>query len=84
METTGIKGKSKSVIEDKEFPITSYNHSYIKDLLEDKHKQKVSLPTIIKRAKQEGFYRPKKRKKKSHDREVQTDYIGQFIQHDSS
>ena len=31
-----------------------------------------------------GFYEPKKRKKKSHDREVQTEYIGQLIQHDSS
>jgi len=31
-----------------------------------------------------GFYKPKKRKKKSHDREIQTEYIGQLIQHDSS
>jgi len=31
-----------------------------------------------------GFYKPKKRKKKLHDREVQTEYIGQLIQHDSS
>ena len=41
-------------------------------------------PTIIKRAKKMGFYKPKKRKKKLHDREVQTEYIGQLIQHDSS
>ena len=74
----------KELIEDKELPIHFYNYSYIKDQLYKKHKQKVSVPTIIKRAKKMGFYKPKKRKKKSHDREVQTEYIGQLIQHDSS
>ena len=74
----------KQLIEDKELPITHYNYSYIKDQLYKKHKQKVSVPTIIKRAKKMGFYKPKKRKKKLHDREVQTEYIGQLIQHDSS
>lgn len=75
---------AKGLIEDKELPITSYNYSYIKDQLQDKYHQEVSLPTIIKRAKDKGFYKPKKRKKKSHDREVQTEYVGQLIQHDSS
>ncbi len=75
---------AKGLIEDKELPINSYNYSYIKDQLEDKYSQQVSLPTIIARAKKESFYKPKKRKKKFHDREVQTDYIGQLIQHDSS
>jgi len=74
----------KQLIEDKELPIIHYNYSYIKDQLYKKHKQKVSVPTIIKRAKKMGFYKPKKRKKKLHDREVQTEYIGQLIQHDSS
>ena len=74
----------KELIEDEELPITSYNYSYIKDQLYKKHEQKVSLPTIISRAKKMGFYEPRKRKKKSHDREVQTEYIGQLIQHDSS
>jgi len=75
---------TKGLIEDEELPITSYNYSYIKDQLKDNYNQEVSLPTIIARAKKEGFYKPKKRKKKSHDREVLTDYIGQLIQHDSS
>jgi len=74
----------KELIKDEELPITSYNYSYIKDQLYKKHEQKVSLPTIISRAKKMDFYEPKKRKKKSHDREVQTEYIGQLIQHDSS
>lgn len=75
---------TKGLIEDKDLPITSYNYSYIKDQLKDNYNQEISLPTIIARAKEKGFYKPKKRKKKSHDREVQTDYIGQLIQHDSS
>ena len=66
----------KQLIEDKELPITSYNYSYIKDQLYKKYKQKVSVPTIIKRAKKTGFYKPKKRKKKPNDRQVQTEYIG--------
>jgi len=68
----------KQLIEDKELLITSYNYSYIKDQLYKKYKQKVSVPTIIKRAKKVGFYKPKKRKKKLHDRQVQTEYIGSF------
>ena len=54
----------KGIIQDKKNPTDSYNYSYIKDQLEDKYKQKVSLPTIIDRAKQYDFYLPKKAKKK--------------------
>ncbi len=54
----------KKIIQDKNNPTDSYNYSYIKDRLEDKYHQKVSLPTIIKRAKEFDFYIPKKAKKK--------------------
>jgi len=37
--------------------------------------QKVSLPTIIKRAKEWGFYKSKQKKRKSHNREVLTNYV---------
>jgi len=73
----------KSLIEDKQMPVKSYNYSYIKDQIFDKYRHKVSLPTVIKRAKDNGFYFPKP-KKKSHDREVTTNYVGELIQHDSS
>ena len=65
----------KGLIENKEIPIRYYNYSYIKDLLEQKYNQKVSLPTIIDRAKRNNFYflRPKR---KAHDREVLTNYPG--------
>lgn len=71
------------LIKNKDIPVKSFNYSYIKDQLWKAYRQKVSLPTIIKRAKENNFYIPKK-KKKSHDREVLTNYAGELIQHDSS
>ena len=73
----------KRFIDDKDVPLNNYNYSYIKDILENKYNQKVSLPTIIDRAKKNGFYH-KKRKRKAHDREVLTNYAGELIQHDAS
>ena len=73
----------KCLIEDKSNPVKCYNYSYIRDLLLDKYGHKVSVPTIIDRAKRYGFY-DKKKKKKAHDRQVVTNYIGELLQHDSS
>ncbi|MBU1078783.1 MAG: DDE-type integrase/transposase/recombinase [Spirochaetes bacterium] len=73
----------KKLIRDRNIPLTSYNYSYIKHRIEDKYHLKVSSPTIIKRAKENDFYLPKKERKK-HDREVLTNYPGELIQHDSS
>jgi len=73
----------KKIIQDKENPLKSYNYSYIRNLLKKKYHQKVSLPTIIDRAKKHGFYL-KKPKRSIHDREVLTHYLGELIQHDSS
>jgi len=72
----------KNLIKAKDVPIRSYNYSYIKDILENDYNQKVSLSTIINRAKANGFYL-KKPKRKVHDREVITNYPGEIIQHDS-
>jgi len=74
----------KQLVENKEVPLRRYNYSYVKDLLEKEYSQKVSLPTIINRAKKGGFYLPKKSRKASHDREVLTNYAGELIQHDTS
>jgi len=73
----------KKIIQDKENPLKSYNYSYIRDRLKKRYHQKVSLPTIIDRAKKHGFYL-KKPKRSIHDREVLTHYLGELIQHDSS
>jgi hypothetical protein len=73
----------KKIIQNKEIPLKSYNYSYIRDRLKGRYRQKVSLPTIIDRAKKHGFYL-KKPKRTLHDREVLTRYVGELIQHDSS
>ena len=75
--------KEKELIENKNIPIKHYNYSYIQDLLEQDYRQKVSLPTIIDRARRNNCYFPRA-KQKVHDREVLTNYPGQLIQHDSS
>jgi len=73
----------KGIIQDKEIPLKSYNYSFIKDHLRKKYRQKVSLTTVIRRAKKHGFYL-KKPKRTHHDREVLTRYVGELIQHDAS
>jgi hypothetical protein len=73
----------KKIIQNTEVPLTSYNYSYLRDRLRGIYHQKVSLPTIIDRAKKHGFYL-KKPKRTVHDREVLTRYAGELIQHDSS
>lgn len=73
----------KKIIQNKEIPLKSYNYSYIKDRLRATYHQRVSLPTIIDRAKKHGFYL-KKPKRTLHDREVLTRYAGELIQHDAS
>ena len=73
----------KKIIRNKEVPLTSYNYSYIQDRLKGQYHQKVSLPTIIDRAKKHGFCL-RKPKRTVHDREVLTRYAGELIQHDSS
>jgi len=73
----------KKIIQNKEIPLKSYNYSFIKDHLKKEYRQKVSVTTVIRRAKEHGFYL-KKPKKSSHDREVLTRYAGELIQHDSS
>jgi len=60
----------KSLIDDASLPITTYNYSAIRDRLAG-HYIKVSLSTIIDRAKGLGCYQPRP-KKKAHDREVVT------------
>ena len=71
----------QKIIQDKEVPLTSYNYSYIRDRLKVTYHQKVSLPTIIDRAKTHGFYL-KKPKRTLHDRELLTHYVGELIQHE--
>lgn len=74
--------REKALIDDKRLPITSYNYSALRDRLKDKGIS-VSVPSIIKRAKEQDCYKPH-RKVKAHDRQVVTSAIGEMIQHDAS
>lgn len=47
--------KEAKIIQDKNNPVRSYNYSYLKEILNNKHNITVSLPTIINRAKKMGF-----------------------------
>ncbi|MBI3221351.1 MAG: hypothetical protein HYZ44_17705 [Bacteroidetes bacterium] len=47
--------KETAIIQDKDNPVRRYNYSYVREILETKHKVYVSLPTIISRAKKRGF-----------------------------
>lgn len=73
----------KELIDNPKIPLYSYNYSALRDRLAEKQGISVSVPTIIKRAKELGYYQPK-RKSRAHDREVLTTAIGALIQHDSS
>ena len=74
---------TKTFIDDKSMPVWSYNYSFIKKDLEASKNLKVSLQTIINKAKQHGFYIQTK-PHKAHDREVITNNVGELTQHDSS
>jgi hypothetical protein len=74
----------KDMIANPDIPLRHYNYSYIRDLLRETHHQKVSLSTIINRAKKHGFSVTRKPKNHAHDHEVLTNYVGELIQHDSS
>jgi hypothetical protein len=73
----------QQAIRNPQVPLRSYNYSYVQRRLQTHYRQIASLSTIIARAKQHGFYLPR-RSHKTHDREVLTRYVGELIQHDSS
>lgn len=74
--------REKAIVEDKRLPISGYNYLALRDRLKKKG-IKVSVTTIIDRAKRLDCYKPRK-KRKAHDREVLTASIGALVQHDSS
>ncbi len=75
--------RDKDLVEDDELPIHSYNYAALTERLKKVGIQ-VSTTTVIKRAKQQGCYIQKQKKKKHHDRQVITSATGDLIQHDAS
>ena len=76
--------KEKAIIEHPDISTRYYNYSAVRDIIRDTYAMNVSLPTIIARAKTLDCYKAKKKRKKLHDREVITNYVGELVQHDSS
>jgi len=74
--------REKDLIKDPRLPIDEYNYSALRDRLRKKD-IRVSVPTIIERAKRFDCYKPR-HKAKIHDREVVTTAIGALVQHDAS
>jgi hypothetical protein len=74
--------QEKEIVEDPRLPISGYNYSAVRDRLADKG-IRVSLNTIISRAKDLDCYK-RRRKRRVHDREVVTAAIGALLQHDAS
>lgn|SRR3989338_1049688 len=73
----------KKAIQNKDIPLYRYNYSYVQKRLKKNYGQSVAVSTVIQHAKANGFYMPRP-KRKAHDREVLTTYIGELIQHDAS
>ena len=74
----------KKTIQNKDIPLYRYNYSYVQKRLESHYGQTVAVSTIIRHAKANGFYLPKRNKPKAHDHEVLTTHVGELIQHDAS
>jgi len=74
--------EERAMINDPSLPISSFNYSAIRERLQDLG-FKVSLPTIIERAKALDCHQAHP-KKKAHSREVITTAVGALIQHDAS
>ena len=75
--------KEKELIENPAIPIRFYNYSAVRDVLKEAHEIRVSVPAIIRHAKELGFYIPKG-ERATHERIVSTDFVGELVQHDSS
>jgi hypothetical protein len=67
--------KDKELIDDIDIPINRYNYSYLRERISKEKGIEVSLPTIIKIAKENGFY-IERRRQNVHNREVITSYAG--------
>lgn len=76
--------ETKKLIDHKAVPVKYYNYSFIQKEIATRYDQAVSIPTIIRRAKEYGFYLPRSKTKPAHDRHVITNHVGELIQHDAS
>lgn len=81
---TELTVEKEKIIDNPDVPTNKYNYSYIKNLLYEKYEETISLPTIITIAKDNDFWKAKRKKQDMHTRQVLTNFVGELIQHDSS
>ena len=74
----------KGFISNPAMPIMFYNYSAIRDAVEEQTGNKLSAQTVINYAKKWGFYVERPKNRRSHTRQVLTDYTGMLLQHDAS
>jgi len=70
--------KEAKIIQSKSNPVKFYNYSYLKEILEKKHKVSVSLPTLIRRAKKMGFIRKRELESRMTEKSSQTMLVSSF------
>lgn len=73
----------KRCIADNRIPLHRYNYTYVHRRITEQDGSEISYATIRRRALAAG-YANLRRKRKVHDREVITHYVGELVQHDSS
>lgn len=76
--------KDRSLIGDKEIPVWNYNYAAIRDSVVKRINREISAQTVRNRAKEWGYYIPKRDREKASPREVVTEAAGMLLQHDSS
>ena len=76
--------EKERIIDNPHVPTNKYNYSYIRNLLQEKYSEQVSLPTIIALAKANDYWKTKRKREQIHTRQVLTNFVGELIQHDSS
>ena len=79
-----LKVEKEIIIDNPNVPTNHYNYSYIQKLIKEKYDQDISVPTVIKIARNNGYYKPKRKKQNTHTRQVLANCIGELVQHDSS
>lgn len=73
----------KRCIADDRIPLRRYNYAYVHRRITEQGGTEISYATVRRRALAAGYANPR-RKRKVHDREVVTNYVGELVQHDSS
>ncbi|MCD5383256.1 hypothetical protein LR066_00655 [candidate division WOR-3 bacterium] len=74
----------RRLIGDPEISVRQYNYAAIRDSVVQRLDHEISAQTVRNRAKEWGYFIPKRKGEKAPPREVVTEATGMLLQHDSS